>query len=101
MAGAILNSGHTSSHRRRTIAFVVLSLIAITLAATLRHHLGRPRLLASSPSYADAGYSKPVKIKEFVKPKGVTVIGFVFFGRKSRVEMLRCYIEVSANTPQH
>lgn len=28
-----------------------------------------------------------------MKPDNVTIIAFVFFGRKNRVEMLKCYLE--------
>ena len=28
------------------------------------------------------------------KPQDISIVGFVFFGRKSRVEILKCYIEV-------
>jgi len=34
-----------------------------------------------------------IQIKEFVKPKDIKIVGLVFYGRKNRVEMLRCYLE--------
>ena len=97
MAGAILNSDRISSRRRWIIALIVFLIIAITLGAASRHHLGRPHELAFPVHDSDVGHSKLVEIKEFVKPKDVTIVGLVFYGRKNRVEMLRCYLEVSAS----
>ena len=96
MAGAILNRDRISSRRRWIIALIIFALIAITLAATSRYHLRRTREFAFPVPHSDIGHSKIIQIKEFVKPKDVTIIGLVFFGRKNRVEMLRCYLEVSA-----
>jgi phosphoribosyl 1,2-cyclic phosphodiesterase len=96
MAGAILNRDRISSQRRWIIALFIFSLIAITLIATSRYHLGRSREFAFPVPHSDIGHSKIIEIKEFLKPKDVTIIGLVFFGRKNRVEMLRCYLEVSA-----
>ena len=99
MAGAILNSDRISSRRRWIIALIVFLVIAITLGTASRHHLRRSRELAFPLHGSDVGHSKLVEIKEFVKPKDVTIIGLVFYGRKNRVEMLRCYLEVSASVP--
>ena len=96
MAGAMLNRDRIPSRRRWIIALIIFSLIAITLTATRRYHVGRSREFAFPVPHSDIGYSKLIEIKEFVKPKDVTIIGLVFFGRKNRVEMLRCYLEVSA-----
>jgi hypothetical protein len=97
MAGAILSGDPKSSRRRWIIALVTFSVLAILLAATSRHHLQRPRELAFPLPDSHLGHSKLIEIKEFVKPKDVTIVGLVFFGRKNRVEMLRCYLEVSAH----
>jgi hypothetical protein len=97
MAGAILNGDRKSSRRRWFIALITFSLVAILLAATTRYHLRRPREFAFPLPDSDLGHSKLIEIKEFVKPKDVTIVGLVFFGRKNRVEMLRCYLEVSAH----
>ena len=96
MAGAMLNRDRISLRRRWIIALIIFSLIAITLTATPRYHVGRSREFAFPLPHSDIGHSKMIEIKEFVKPKNVTIIGLVFFGRKNRVEMLRCYLEVSA-----
>jgi hypothetical protein len=94
VAGAMLNRDRISSRRRWIIALFIFSLIVITLTATPRYRLGRSREFAFPVPHSDTGYSKMIEIKEFVKPKNVTIIGLVFFGRKNRVEMLRCYLEV-------
>jgi hypothetical protein len=95
MAGAILSGDPKSSRRRWIIALVIFSVLAIMLAATSRYHLQRPREFAFPLPNSDLGHSRLIEIKEFVKPKDVTIVGLVFFGRKNRVEMLRCYLEVS------
>jgi phosphoribosyl 1,2-cyclic phosphodiesterase len=95
MASAIRNRDRIFSPRRWVIALIIFSLIAITLTATSRYHLGRAREFAFPVPHSDIGHSKIIEIKEFLKPKDVTIIGLVFFGRKNRVEMLRCYLEVS------
>ena len=91
----MLNRDRISPRRRWIIALIIFSLIAITLTATPRYHVGRPREFAFPVPHSDIGHSKMIEIKEFVKPKDITIIGLVFFGRKDRVEMLRCYLEVS------
>jgi hypothetical protein len=96
MAGAILKRDRISSRWRWIIALTIFSLIAITLIATSHYHVERSGEFAFPVPHSDIGHSKMIEIKEFVKPKNVTIIGLVFFGRKNRVEMLRCYLEVSA-----
>ncbi|EEU35798.1 uncharacterized protein NECHADRAFT_55758 [Fusarium vanettenii 77-13-4] len=39
------------------------------------------------------GFTKAPPLKPLVKPEGVIVSGFVFYGRKSRVSSMQCYIE--------
>lgn len=99
MAGAILSGDRKSSRRRWVIVLLTFSFIAILLAATSRYHLRRPREIAFPLPDSELGHSKFIEFKEFVKPKNVTVVGLVFFGRKNRVEMLTCYLEVSAHVP--
>lgn len=94
MAGAILGDSK-SSCRRWIIAFLVFAMLASILAASSHYHLGRPRVLAFPLPHSDLGHSEMIQIKEFVKPKDIKIVGLVFYGRKNRVEMLRCYLEVS------
>ncbi|ETN46042.1 uncharacterized protein HMPREF1541_00225 [Cyphellophora europaea CBS 101466] len=42
---------------------------------------------------AGGSYATSISSKDFVKPSGVKVVALVFYGRKNRVEMLRCYLE--------
>jgi hypothetical protein len=99
MASAILSGDHRLARRRWTIALLTFSFIAILLAATSRYHLQRPREMAFPLPGQELGHSKFIEFKEFVKPNNITVAGLVFFGRKDRVEMLRCYLEVSMHVP--
>ncbi|WAO87225.1 Hypothetical protein NCS54_00452900 [Fusarium falciforme] len=39
------------------------------------------------------GLTKAPPLKPLAKPEGVIVSGFVFYGRKSRVSSMQCYIE--------
>jgi hypothetical protein len=50
--------------------------------------------MAFPTPHSEHGFAPKINIKEFTKPKGVKVIGLVFFGRRNRVEMLKCFIEV-------
>ena len=50
--------------------------------------------MAFPTPHSEHRYAQKIHVKEFVKPKGVKIIGLVFFGRRSRVEMLKCFIEV-------
>ncbi len=99
MARAILGDGK-SSRRRWIIAVVIISMLVSILAASSHYHLRRSRVLAFPLPHSDLGHAKTIDIKEFVKPKGVKIVGLVFYGRRNRVEMLRCYLEVITD-PQH
>ncbi|RMD41666.1 hypothetical protein DV735_g3432, partial [Chaetothyriales sp. CBS 134920] len=39
------------------------------------------------------GFSADMGVKEFRKPEGIKVIGLVFFGRRDRVEIMKCFLE--------
>ena len=97
MASAILGGDRRLARRRWTIVLLTFSFIAILLAATSRYHLQRRRDIAFPLPGQELGHSKFIEFKEFVKPNNITVVGLVFFGRKNRVEMLRCYLEVSVH----
>ncbi|KAL9106548.1 MAG: hypothetical protein Q9227_008463 [Pyrenula ochraceoflavens] len=96
-------SGKQSSLRRPwmvisgSVFLLVLVIVALTAKApsfrsqrieipSLTTNWG-PLPPANSPSEP---FAEP---EQFVKPPGVKIIGLVFFGRKSRVEILRCYLE--------
>lgn len=76
-------------------AFVV-ALTCVTIVGLIFMGLS-PRdhgEMAFPLSGAATGFATSINVQEFVKPSGVKVIGLVFFGRRDRVEMLRCYLEV-------
>lgn len=95
MAGPLLHFDAKHSRRRWIIAiliFVVLAALITTLTHYRRDHYGELRF---PTSHAEPGFAKDLRIEEFIKPEGVKIIGLVFFGRKNRVEILRCFLEVS------
>lgn len=90
MAGAILSADSKYIRRRWIAALTLLSLII--LLALARFHY-RSREYAFPIPGPGNGHSPKVYVSEFIKPKGVVVVALVFFGRKNRVELLRCYLE--------
>ena len=92
MAGPLLHSDGKSSRRRWFIVVIVFTFVAVLIAVATHYrqnHYGE----LSFPTPDRMGYSKQLQVKEFVKPEGVKIIGLIFFGRKSRVEILRCFLE--------
>jgi hypothetical protein len=90
-----LASGDRGRTRQRWLIFgAVLSVLILIFTFTPpfrpRHH-GE---MAFPTPHSEHGFAPKINIKEFTKPKGVKVIGLVFFGRRNRVEMLKCFIEV-------
>ena len=90
----MLKGDKKTTRRRWLVALTLLTFIVISLIATSQWHRRRPREFPLPGT--DFGHAPSIQIKEFVKPKGVKIVGLVFFGRRNRVEMLRCYIEVCA-----
>ena len=82
-----------------TILSIIILIFTFTPPFRPRHH-GE---MAFPTPHSDQAYAPKIHIKEFVKPKGVKIIGLVFFGRRNRVEMLKCYVEVHERheTPHH
>lgn len=94
MAGPILHSDSKSTRLRLWFfAFVVFAVVATVIAATTHYRLNYYGEISFPTSQSSTGFSKDLKVKEFIKPDGIKVIGLVFFGRKSRVEVLRCFLE--------
>jgi hypothetical protein len=108
MAGPLLSRDKQTSRRRWVIVAAVITVIIFLFSATsqyyprLPHHLDHPPP-PQSPDHlskpiedapAPATPPKPIASPQFVKPKDIPIVGFIFFGRKSRVEILRCYVEV-------
>ena len=92
MAGSKYGFDKDTKRRRWFITVAVFIALAIILAAT-NHYKNNYGELAFPTPQAPSGHSTKLEVKEFVKPKGIKIIGLVFFGRKNRVEMLRCYLE--------
>ena len=82
------------------VGLLVGVVVALMLATTARWRHPGPhelRFPIAPPPPAPLEYAKQVTLKDMKKPTNVTVVGLVFFGRKNRVEMLRCYLEVGRN----
>jgi hypothetical protein len=107
MAGPLLSGDKQTSRRRWVIAGVIFTLILLLFSATTHYRPLRPQGVdhppppppSLPPQAADhttppPDPAKTVASPQFTKPKDVPIVGFIFFGRKSRVEILRCYIEV-------
>ncbi|KIX02836.1 uncharacterized protein Z518_08779 [Rhinocladiella mackenziei CBS 650.93] len=93
MAGPLLHSDSKSSRRRWLIGIVVFTIIAI-LITTSAHFRGNSYGDLSFPAPgSETGSPRTLRLKEFIKPEGIKIIGLVFFGRKNRVEILRCFLE--------
>jgi hypothetical protein len=93
-----LPSGKSPSLTRRWIIVALSS--ALALVFLLSYHFSAPpnppsitpsRLPQSQPGIETCS-NKAVAFNP-QKPKDVKIVGLVFFGRKSRVEILRCYLE--------
>src|ERR1700722_11175932 len=94
MATWLATGDRGQTRRRWVIIGTILSVLILvfTFAPPFRsRHHGE---MAFPTPHSDHEYAPKVQIKEFVKPKGVKIIGLVFFGRRNRVEMLKCFIEV-------
>jgi hypothetical protein len=129
MAGPWLSWDKQNPRRRWIIVAAAFTLVILLLTATSHYRPLRPfrpspyDLKTPSPSLsfsplpsqtvnhaaqsqsashvASAQPATTVSVQELVKPEGITVVAYVFFGRKSRVEILRCYIEVRITFPLH
>lgn len=94
MPGPLLHSDASSSRRRWFVPVVVCGVLPTLIATAGHYRQNYSGELAFPVLDAHSGFSKDLQVKEFIKPQGIKIIGFVFFGRKSRVEILRCFLEV-------
>ncbi|KIV85934.1 hypothetical protein PV11_01584 [Exophiala sideris] len=94
MTGPALQfNGKRSSRRRLIIALVIFFISAISISIyTFARQTYHGELQFPTPESA-SGFSKDVRVEQFIKPEGIKIIGLVFFGRKNRVEILRCFLE--------
>ena len=99
---ALFDTGKWKSPPRRwLVGLLVGTIVALMLATTSRwRHVGGHELrFPIAPPPPQLEYAKQVTLKNMKKPSNLTIVGLVFFGRKNRVEMLRCYLEVSRSLP--
>ena len=107
MTGPLLSGDRQTSRRRWVVVAAVFTLILLLFTVSSQYRSSQPHDLEHRPpqppshtaqpaSQASSQPSpvKPVPDPQFTKPKDVPIVGFIFFGRRSRVEILRCYIEV-------
>jgi hypothetical protein len=103
MAGPLLSGDKQISRRRWFIVAAVFTLVVLLFTATSHYRPLRPHDLehssprpsqTSSPAPAPTNSAKTVPVTQFKKPKDIPIVAMIFFGRKSRVELLRCYLEV-------
>lgn len=77
------------------VALTVVTIVGLIFMAGSHRDHGE---MAFPVSGAANAFATSINIHDFVKPPGIKVIGLVFFGRKDRVEMLRCYLEVKSGS---
>ena len=93
MAGSKFSE--TSTKRRRWfIGIAVTFVFAVLLAASNHYRNNYYGEVAFPTPHSPTGFSTNLHVKEFKKPENIKIIGLVFFGRRNRVEMLRCFLEV-------
>lgn len=94
MAVLLDNSKLKGIPRRWITGILVCSFFILLIALTTRWRYSSREIKFPIPIPTQE-LVKQVQIEDFVKPQDVTVVALVFFGRKNRVELLRCYIEAS------
>lgn len=103
MAGPLLSWDKQNSRRRWVIVIAAFTLVLLLFTATSYYRPpspqalnGRPQAAGQAPSFTNP--AQTVSVPSLTKPEGVPVVGFIYFGRRSRVEILRCYIEVRSSS---
>jgi hypothetical protein len=81
--------------RHKPLQLAVVATGFLILAGFLLQFQSRPSLSIPWEGVEVMGFTKAPLLKPLVKPEGVIVSEFVFYGRKSRVSSMQCYIEVS------
>ncbi|OAX77226.1 hypothetical protein ACJ72_08478 [Emergomyces africanus] len=87
--------------KRSTIyALVALSLLNVFLLTNTLYRTGNPVQKHSNrpaPVYPTIRPHGDGKTNEtgLIKPENIVISGFVFYGRRDRVEAMRCYVEVN------
>lgn len=80
--------------RHKPLQIAIVATCFLTLAGFLLRFHTCPSLSIQLKGTEVMGLTE-APLKPLVKPEGVIVSGFVFYGRKSRVSSMRCYLEVS------
>lgn len=93
MAGSLLLSGDKRTSRRRwVIVAAVFAVVALLLFTATSHY--RPPPLRPPHPFNHPSTAQSAELRALKKPKDVPIVGLIFYGRKSRVEILKCYVEV-------
>ncbi|EXK25541.1 hypothetical protein FOMG_17808 [Fusarium oxysporum f. sp. melonis 26406] len=79
--------------RHKPLQIAIAATCFLTLAGFLLRFQTCPSLPIPWKGTEVMGLTKAPPLKPLVKPEGVIVSGFVFYGRKSRVSSMRCYLE--------
>ena len=79
--------------RHRCFIIIAVFLVMAIILAAGNHYKNNYGELAFPTPDGSSGFSTKLENKQFTKPEGIKIIGLVFFGRRNRVEMLRCYLE--------
>ena len=94
MGGPLLHNEAKSKRRRWIVIVTIFAFVAFAISATSVHRGRGPRPLVFPTPHLQTPFSESIVIPHFERPKDIKIVGLVFFGRKDRVEMLRCYLEV-------
>ncbi|KAK2672763.1 hypothetical protein RAB80_010306 [Fusarium oxysporum f. sp. vasinfectum] len=79
--------------RHKPLQIAIATTCFLTLAGFLFRFHTCPSLSIPWKGTEVMGLTKAAPRKRLVKPEGVIVSGLVFYGRKSRVSSMRCYLE--------
>lgn len=94
MAGPVLHFGVKRSRRWCLVTVVVFLVTAVSIFTGLHARQDNHGELRFPRPEVTSNLAEDIHTKQFTKPDGVKIIGLVFFGRKNRVEILRCFLEV-------
>ncbi|KAH7459371.1 hypothetical protein FOMA001_g20042 [Fusarium oxysporum f. sp. matthiolae] len=79
--------------RHKPLQIAIVAIFFCILAGFLIRFQTCPFLSIPWKGTEVMALTKAPPLKPLVKPEGVIVSGFVFYGRKSRVSSMRCYLE--------
>ncbi|RYC77224.1 hypothetical protein BFJ63_vAg19902, partial [Fusarium oxysporum f. sp. narcissi] len=85
--------------RHKPLQIAIAATCFLTLAGFLLRFQTCPSLPIPWKGTEVMGLTKAPPLKPLAKPEGVIVSGFVFYGRKSRVSSMRCYLEIIPEKP--